>query len=223
MSIKAVLLPLFVEVALTFVLGFWLASLRVAAVRRGEVRLRDIALREPNWPPRLLQIQNAFHNQLELPVLFYVLTILVLMTRFADLLFVILAWVFVVLRLMQAYVHVTDNNVPRRGMHLHRRSDRALGDVGDFRRAIAVADALLNPDIWFPNAGTRKRTHVLKEWCDLSRRIPVIRWRRVHRQDRLSAPGRNLAAEEGIRCRSISATRTRRTASCACPNGTCPV
>jgi hypothetical protein len=115
MSIKAVLLPLFVEVALTFVLLFWMGSMRVAAVRRGEVHPGDIALREPNWPRRVLQIQYAFHNQLELPVLFYVLTILVWMTRFADLLFVILAWVFVVLRLMHAYVHVTDNNVPRRG------------------------------------------------------------------------------------------------------------
>ena len=43
---------------------------------RGEVQLRDIALREPNWPPRTTQIANAYHNQLELPVLFYVLTIL---------------------------------------------------------------------------------------------------------------------------------------------------
>ena len=115
MSIKTVLLPLFVEVALTFVLLFWMAFLRVPAVNRGEVKAADIALREPNWPRRTLQVQNAYQNQLELPVLFYVLTILVLMTKFADLLFVILAWVFVVLRLMQAYVHVTDNNLKLRG------------------------------------------------------------------------------------------------------------
>lgn len=116
MSIHAVLLPLLVEVALTFVLLFWMGGLRVAAVRGGEVKPRDIALREPNWPPRLLQVQNAFHNQLELPVLFYVLTVVVWMTRFADLLFVVLAWVFVLLRIAHAYVHVTDNNVPRRGV-----------------------------------------------------------------------------------------------------------
>jgi hypothetical protein len=116
MSIQAVLLPLLVEVALTFVLLFWMGSMRVAAVRRGEVHPRDIALREPNWPRRLLQVQYAFHNQLELPVLFYVLTIVVWITRFADLLFVVLAWVFVLLRIMHAYVHVTDNNVPRRGV-----------------------------------------------------------------------------------------------------------
>ena len=116
MSIPTVLFPLFVEVVLTFVLGFWLAALRVDAVRSGEVHPRDIALREPNWPTGVLQVGNAYHNELELPLLFYVLTILSVITRHADLLFVLLAWVFVALRLARAYVHVTDNRVSRRGM-----------------------------------------------------------------------------------------------------------
>jgi hypothetical protein len=63
-----------------------------------------------------LQIRNAFLNQLETPVLFYVLTILAWITRHADLLFVILAWIYVMLRIVHAYIHVTDNYVPRRGM-----------------------------------------------------------------------------------------------------------
>jgi hypothetical protein len=115
MSVQAVLLPLFVQVTLTFVLGFWMAYLRTSAITRGEVRMRDIALREPNWPPRATQVGNAFHNQLELPVLFYVLTILAWITRHADLIFVVMAWIFVVLRLVQAFIHVTDNDVRRRG------------------------------------------------------------------------------------------------------------
>jgi hypothetical protein len=86
----------------------------VAAVRRGEVHPRDIALRQSNWPKRETQIANAYQNQLELPVLFYVLTILAIITRHADLMFVVLAWVFVVLRLIHAYVHVTSNHVGRR-------------------------------------------------------------------------------------------------------------
>jgi len=115
MTIQAVLAPLFVQVALTFAIGLWMAGGRVVAVRSRAVQMRDIALREPNWPPRLMQLQNAFLNQFELPVLFYVLTILVLFTKTADLLFVVLAWVFVVLRLLHAYVHVTSNYVPHRG------------------------------------------------------------------------------------------------------------
>ena len=114
MSIQAVLLPLFVQVVLTFVLGFWTSHLRVGAVRRREVTPRDVALREPNWDKRTTQVANAYHNQLELPLLFYVLTILAWITKQADLLFVILAWVFVVLRVLHAYVHVTSNHMGRR-------------------------------------------------------------------------------------------------------------
>jgi hypothetical protein len=115
MSIAAVLLPLFVQVALTFVLLFWTAGLNASATRSGEVSWQDIALREPNWPARNLQIRNAFLNQLETPVLFYVLTVLAWITRHADYLFVVLAWIFVALRIVHVFIHVTNNNVPRRG------------------------------------------------------------------------------------------------------------
>ena len=114
MSIQAILLPLFVQVALTLFLLFWTGRARVAAVRRGDVHPRDIALRESNWPKQETQIANAYHNQLELPVLFYVLTILAIITRQADFLFVVLAWLFVVLRLVHAYIHLTSNHVGRR-------------------------------------------------------------------------------------------------------------
>jgi len=97
------------------VLGYWMAYLRTSAFRRGEVRPADIALREPNWPPRTTQIANAFHNQLELPLLFYVLTILAWVTRHADLAFVVMAWIFVISRVIHAYVHVTSNIVRVRG------------------------------------------------------------------------------------------------------------
>jgi hypothetical protein len=116
MSIQAVLLPLFVEVTLAFALLFWMGRLRSDALRSGKVAARDIALREPNWPPGALQVANSFQNQFELPVLFYVLTILAWITRHADWLFVVMAWIFVLSRLAQAYIHCTSNRVRWRGM-----------------------------------------------------------------------------------------------------------
>jgi hypothetical protein len=92
-----------------------MAVLRVVAIRNREVKFADIALRQPNWPPRATQIANAAHNQIETPVLFYVLTILEILTRQADVLFLVLAWIFVALRLVHAYIHVTSNNVRVRG------------------------------------------------------------------------------------------------------------
>jgi hypothetical protein len=114
MSIPAVLAPVFVLIALTFALNFWMAYLRVTAVSGGAVHTRDIALRQPNWPVRATQIGNAYHNQLEHPVLFYVLVAFSLITRQADFLFVVMSWLFVVFRLVHAYVFVTTNRVSRR-------------------------------------------------------------------------------------------------------------
>jgi hypothetical protein len=116
MTIQAVLLPLFVQVILTFILLFWTGYLRVSAVRSGVVDRRDVALREPNWPPHILKVANAYQSQLELPLLFYVLTILAWITKQADLLFVFMAWIFVVLRTLHAIVHVTSNDMGQRAL-----------------------------------------------------------------------------------------------------------
>jgi hypothetical protein len=114
MTVQAILAPLFVLVALTFVLLFWMGGARFAAVRRGGVRVGDIALGQRNWPPRVQQISNCYHNQFQLPVLYYVLTILALFLRKADLLFVVMAWIFVLLRIVHAAIHVTSNHAGHR-------------------------------------------------------------------------------------------------------------
>jgi hypothetical protein len=74
----------------------------------------DIALGQPNWPPRVMQISNAYHNQFQLPVLFYALVAFALITRKADVIFVVMAWIFVAVRLVHAAIHVTTNRVPVR-------------------------------------------------------------------------------------------------------------
>jgi hypothetical protein len=115
MSLQAVLLPLFVEVVLTFVLMLRMGALRQADYSSGAVKPQEIALRESKWPARTAQTANAFSNQFELPVLFYVLTILAWVTTKAGLAFVVLAWIFVIFRVLQAYVHITSNIVRLRG------------------------------------------------------------------------------------------------------------
>jgi hypothetical protein len=114
MTVQAILAPLFVLVALTFGLLVWMGAARFAAVRSRAVRVSDIALGQLNWPPRVQQISNCYHNQFQLLVLYYVLTILALFLRKADLLFVVMAWIFVLLRIVHAAIHVTSNRVLRR-------------------------------------------------------------------------------------------------------------
>lgn len=114
MTVQAILLPLLAQVALTFVLLAMTGHSRVSSVRRGETKVKDIALGQPNWPERIAKIGNSFNNQFQLPVLFYVAVILAYVSRAADLLFVTLSWVFVATRLAHAYIHVSSNRVSRR-------------------------------------------------------------------------------------------------------------
>ena len=114
MSVQAVLLPVFVMVALTFTIMFEMGYVRVADIKAGKTRIRDMALGQPVWDTRATQFTRNFENQFQLPVLFYVLVAFALLTRKADLIFVVLSWVFVVCRIVHAYVHVTTNYVPYR-------------------------------------------------------------------------------------------------------------
>ena len=115
MTIRDVLLPVFVQAGLTFALLLGMAVLRTWVTATGVVKLKDIALREPNWPADVTKVANAFHNQLELPILFYAVTALALATQHAGTRFVTLAWIFVILRLIHAAIHVTSNIVRLRG------------------------------------------------------------------------------------------------------------
>jgi len=114
MTIQMVLLPLFVQVALIFALLFWMAAARRAALVRGDLKVRDIALGQTAWPDRPQQASNSFDSQFQVPLLFCVLVILAWITKHADLIFVVMAWIFVLLRIAHAYIHTTSNHVPTR-------------------------------------------------------------------------------------------------------------
>jgi hypothetical protein len=114
MTIQVILLPMFAQVALTFLLLFWMTVLRLRAVRVGGVNPQQVALREPAWPPRVLQVGNAFHNQLELPMLFYIVVLLALTTKTLDVILYVLSWMFVASRYVHTYIHVTSNRLDRR-------------------------------------------------------------------------------------------------------------
>ena len=114
MSISAILAPLFVQVGLTVVLLFWMGRSRIAVLRSGGVKVKDIALGERAWPAQVTQVSNTYMNQFEVPVLFYALVAFALITQKADFLFVAMAWIFVLSRLVHAYVYTTTNHIQRR-------------------------------------------------------------------------------------------------------------
>ena len=110
-----ILLPLFVQVALVFVVLFRTAVARQQAVASGRTQWQDNAL-DDRWPEEARRPANNFRNQFELPVLFYVLVAFLLITNKADLVQVVLAWIFVASRVLHTVIHLGSNVVLRRGM-----------------------------------------------------------------------------------------------------------
>ena len=114
MTLQAILLPVFVQIALTFALLFWMGRARLAAFKAGQLRIGDIALGQPAWPQQPTQIANTFHNQFETPVLFYVAVLIAITIRKADLFFVVASWLYIATRLGHAWIYTHSNHVPSR-------------------------------------------------------------------------------------------------------------
>lgn len=115
MTAASILLPVFVEVLLIFVLLGAMAKSRQDAMKAG-VRESDIALGSGAFPVKTQQISNAYANSFEMPTLFFAAVILGLFLHKAGTLFVVVEWLFVAARVGQAFIHTTSNKVSVRGL-----------------------------------------------------------------------------------------------------------
>ena len=110
-----ILLPVFALVFLTFGIGIWLGILRFMAVRKGDLNGRYYELnRGGKVPDYLAKVSHNYENLLALPILFYVISILLIIMAKVEIAQIILAWVFVASRYIHSYIHTTYNNVKHR-------------------------------------------------------------------------------------------------------------
>jgi hypothetical protein len=117
MTQETILFPVIALVALTFGIALWLGVLRFRAVRKGDINPAYYKLnRGAKLPEYLLKVNNNYNNLLEVPVLFYVVSILIYVTNNTDLIFLVLSWAFVFTRYVHSYIHTTYNNI------LHRKN-----------------------------------------------------------------------------------------------------
>lgn len=114
MSLATVLAPLFAQVLLVLIVSILMATRRVRAVRNKQAKTSALVGDPGAWPKPALLAANSFTNQFEFPVLYYLLTVLALITKKADLFFVVMAWLFVVTRYLHAFIHTTSNRMPHR-------------------------------------------------------------------------------------------------------------
>lgn len=112
--VQWLLLPAFIHVAWVMALGFRMGRARTGAIRAGRARMEEIALDNTRWPDDVRKFANNFDNQFQVPLLFYAVLPLLILTQLEDIVAVVLAWAFVAGRIAHSLIHTGSNDVMKR-------------------------------------------------------------------------------------------------------------
>ncbi len=114
MKDSLIFLPVIIQMLLTFWLYIYLGIAKTRALKLDQVDEERRKLHDDAWPDSVLQINNCIRNQFEVPVLFYVITIVLWLSNSITVYIHALLWMFVASRIFHAYIHVGSNYVPMR-------------------------------------------------------------------------------------------------------------
>ncbi len=113
---QAMMIPVFVQVALTLFLFARVAAIRNTEIRSDTSLLKTAAVDSSQYSLKAQQIGNSYNSQFQLPVLFYAVTAFAMLTASESYLLATLGGLFVLTRIIHMFVHVGSNNVMRRFM-----------------------------------------------------------------------------------------------------------
>jgi hypothetical protein len=116
MQNKEIFFPVCGQILLTFIVQLSLISRRIRAVQRARVNPQVIAdsLRFDEVMKGLENISDNFENLFEMPVLFYLASVLIFVLQRTDSFYLIAGWSFVFFRALHSFIHCTYNRVTHR-------------------------------------------------------------------------------------------------------------
>ena len=116
MFYKPMLLPLLAQMFLTFLVWFYLFARRIPEIMKKDIDVRELRDRQAahGLMPDSAAASNNLKNLFELPVLFYVASLLSMLLLVQDPMLVWLSWGFVGLRYAHSLVHCSYNDVNHR-------------------------------------------------------------------------------------------------------------
>ena len=109
-AVNPLLLPLLAMVGVTLLVWVRLYLVRIPEMKRSRIRPQQLAGSADKGLLKDTRASDNFINLFEVPVLFYVLIALALPLRHADLVIVLLSWVFVITRFVHAGIFVTSSD-----------------------------------------------------------------------------------------------------------------
>ena len=114
-SVSTIYYPMLAMFLWTFLVALRNVQVRVAAVLKRELTNEYFELFRGADPPDIvIKTGNHLKNLFEFPVLFYVVLLMAAVAGVAASEFLVLAWLYVVLRVIHGIVHLSVNKVPVR-------------------------------------------------------------------------------------------------------------
>lgn len=109
---KLILLPVFVQILLTSIVMVLMGKRRIHAAKNREISIaafKTMNLTGAN--EQVIATSRNFDNQFQMPMLYMFSVLFTLQLGLADMAYVVLGAVFVLLRILHTAVHIGSNNV----------------------------------------------------------------------------------------------------------------
>ena len=102
-------LPMLIQMSLSLIILYWLSYGRLTTIKKagGIAGLR----KEGGFNAKLINRGDNFKNQFELPVIFYGLCLLFIVTDSATSAVVNAAWIFVISRILHTVIQASNNKI----------------------------------------------------------------------------------------------------------------
>lgn len=100
---------------LTILVGLIAVKARIASVKNGQLPASYFKLMQGQEVPEIVtKTTRCFNNLFEIPVLFYSVCTLYIVLGIEGTVALVIAWLFVIVRCAQAYIHISYNHVRHR-------------------------------------------------------------------------------------------------------------
>jgi len=116
LSPEDIFLPAIALMLWTFVYTAVMGIYRVKAARDGAVdyRIFKVYRNKEGMTDSMLKMSNHYDNLMTMPILFYVLVIMIYVTQRVNEVFILLAWGYLITRIIHSFIHLGKNHPLKR-------------------------------------------------------------------------------------------------------------
>ena len=106
-----IIYPLLTMVALTLFVTLQLLFFAVKSIIKGEVHIKQYRIYDGEFPAKFISVRQHYKNMFEMPILFYLLCTLLIISDSVAPLDIQLAWGFVIFRILHSISRIPNKNV----------------------------------------------------------------------------------------------------------------